>query len=77
MRNTVVIIFMLFSLFVFSQEGNRTDGKGKQGEWKKYHKNGMLHKVGSFKNDKPIGEFKYYYDTGKIQAKMTHAGNQS
>ena len=37
----------------------------------------MLHKVGSFKNDKPIGEFKYYYNTGKIQAKMTHDGNQS
>ncbi len=73
MRNLIVAFFMLFGLVAFAQEGNKTDAKGqKQGEWKKYHTNGMLRYVGSFKNDKPLGEFKYYYDTGKIQSKMDH-----
>ncbi len=73
MRNVVVVILMLISLLAFAQGENKTDTKGlKQGEWKKYHKNGIVRYEGSFKNDKPIGEFKYYYDTGKIQRKMTH-----
>ena len=78
MRNLLVIVFVLFGLLAFSQGENKTDAKGgKQGEWKKYHKNGMLRYVGSFQNDNPIGEFKYYYDTGKIQAKMNHSGTIS
>ncbi len=77
MRNLYTVILILLSLFVFSQEGNKTDAKGKQGGWKKYHKNGMLSKVGFFKDDKAVGEWKYYYDTGKIQRKMTHKGSHS
>lgn len=73
MRNVIVVLFMLFGFASFSQEVNKTDTKGrKQGEWKKYHKNGMLRYVGNFKNDNPVGEFKYYYDTGNIQSKMDH-----
>lgn len=75
MKRVVVVVFMLFGFIAFSQGENKTDSKGeKQGEWKKYHKNGMLRYVGSFKNDKPVGEFKYYYDTGKMQTKMNHKG---
>ncbi len=77
MKNVFVVIIVLFSQAVFSQEGNKTDAKGKQGEWKKYHENGALRYVGSFKNDQPIGEFTYYYNTGKIQSKMTHTKNGS
>ena len=76
MRNVFVITLMLFSLLAFSQGDNKTDVKGhKQGEWKKYHPNGMLRYVGNFKNDKPVGEFKYYYDTGNLQTKMSHKGS--
>ena len=32
MRNLYIVIFILLSLVAFSQEGNITDGKGKQGE---------------------------------------------
>jgi len=78
MKNLFVVIFVLFSVLAFSQGENKTDAKGqKQGEWKKYHKNGMLRYVGSFKNDKPIGVFKYYYDTGKLQVEMTHLKSKS
>ncbi len=78
MKNLFVVICMLFGSLAFSQGENKTDSKGqKQGEWKKYHKNGVLRYVGNFKNDKPTGVFKYYYDTGKIQVKMTHFGLES
>ena len=77
MRNLIVVIFMLFGLLVFGQGDNKTDAKGKQGEWKKYHKNGMLSKVGNFNNDKPIGEWLYYFDTGKVKAKLDHKGSES
>lgn len=64
---------MLSTAFVFSQAENKVDGKGlKQGEWKKFHDNGILRYEGNFKNDSPIGEFKYYYDTGNIQTKIKH-----
>ncbi len=78
MKNLFVVIFVMFGFLAFSQGENKTDAKGqKQGEWKKYHKNGMLRYVGNFKNNKPIGEFKYYYESGSVQAKMSHKGTTS
>ncbi len=78
MKNLVVIIFVMFGFLAVAQDGNKKDAKGlKQGEWKKYHSNGMLRYVGNFKDDKPVGVFKYYYDTGNLQVKMTHYGEVS
>ncbi len=78
MKNLLLIIFTCFTLFVFSQEENQTDAKGKkQGLWKKYHPNGMIRYKGNFKDDQPIGEFIYFYDTGKLQVKITHFGTES
>jgi len=78
MKKIFLVTLLLSGLAVFSQEGNKSDAKGqKQGEWKKYHKNGMLRYVGNFINDKPVGEFKYYYDTGNIQSKMDHKAGAS
>lgn len=78
MKNIFLVVLMMSGLTVFSQEGNKTDAKGqKQGEWKKHHENGMVRYIGSFKNDKPVGEFKYYYDSGNIQSKMDHKNGAS
>lgn len=78
MKRIITIIFILFSVLAFSQDGNVTDAKGKkQGLWKKYYANGMLYFVGNFKDDKPVGEFNYFYDSGKLQVKITHFGNVS
>jgi len=75
MKNLFVILFTCFTLFSFSQDENLTDAQGKkQGLWKKYHDNGMIRYKGNFKDDQPIGEFIYFYDTGKLQVKMTHFG---
>lgn len=55
---------------------NKTDAKGlKQGKWAKNHPNGTLRYSGQFENDKPVGEFKYYYETGKPKATVTHFGD--
>lgn len=77
MRHLLIIFIFLFNLTLVAQETNKTDAKGKQGLWKKYHENGKLRYEGSFKDDKPIGTFKYYYDTGELQVEMKHEGNIS
>ena len=61
MNKLIVVIYIFIGLSGFSQGENKIDANGqKQGEWKKYHENGMLRYIGTFKNDKPIDEFKYY-----------------
>jgi antitoxin component YwqK of YwqJK toxin-antitoxin module len=78
MKSLLLILFSCFTLFVFSQEENQTDVNGKkQGLWKKYHPNGMLRYSGNFKDDKPIGVFKYYYESGNFQIKITHSGSEA
>jgi len=78
MKNIFLIVLMLSGLTVFSQEENKTDVNGqKQGEWKKYHENGMLRYVGSFENNKAVGEFTYYYDSGNVQSKIDHKNGSS
>lgn len=48
---------------------NYTDINGmKQGNWKTLYPNGNLAYEGYFKNDKPLGAFKRYYENGKIQS---------
>ena len=64
----------LVSLIGFAQEStNQTDASGKkQGVWKKNHPNGKLKYEGQFKDDLPIGVFKYFYDVGKLSATNNH-----
>ena len=50
---------------------NQVDSKGlKQGFWKKNYPNGKLMYSGSFKDGKPVGEMRRYYNTGDLQALM-------
>ncbi len=71
MRNLILILFSLFSLSLFAQNGeviNRTDAKGnKQGFWKKME-NGKLVYEGQFKDNVPYGTFKYYHENGKLKS---------
>lgn len=70
------ITFAFLSISLFSQE-NLVDSKGKkQGSWKKYFPStSILDYEGSFKDDIPVGEFKYYFKNGKIKAKMVFKDN--
>ena len=80
----IVIIFLLVSssVLLFGQSApdtiNRTDSKGrKQGVWKKTHpQNTVYQYVGQFKDDKPYGTFKYYYEDGALKSivKFSNSG---
>jgi antitoxin component YwqK of YwqJK toxin-antitoxin module len=48
---------------------NKTDKTGKKtGCWIKNYDNGKMRYQGRFENDKPIGEFKYFYEDGSLKA---------
>jgi antitoxin component YwqK of YwqJK toxin-antitoxin module len=70
MKNLFTIILLLLCSISFSQ--NKTDDQDrKQGVWKKGYKNSAVFKyVGQFKDDKPYGEFIYFYESGNIQSKI-------
>ncbi|MHC1707656.1 MAG: toxin-antitoxin system YwqK family antitoxin [Bacteroidales bacterium] len=71
----LLIIFLVLPgiLFCQSQQAedkpiNLKDSKGrKQGFWKKIE-SGTVKYEGTFKDDKPVGQFKYYYPGGKVKA---------
>ncbi|MDP3556097.1 MAG: hypothetical protein Q8T03_01910 [Bacteroidota bacterium] len=67
MKKLLFIAFILTSLFAVAQT---TDANGKkQGYWKqKDEKTNKLVYEGEFKDDKPIGKFKYYYPNDSIRA---------
>jgi antitoxin component YwqK of YwqJK toxin-antitoxin module len=67
MKHLILIAF-IFPLVVLGQ--NKTDKKGlKQGVWEvKYDNSSVIRYKGSFKNNKPFGEFVYYYENGKVKA---------
>lgn len=55
---------------------NEVDAKGrKQGVWQGYDVNGNLKYKGNFKDGVPVGEFVYYYPSGKVRARAMHAGD--
>jgi antitoxin component YwqK of YwqJK toxin-antitoxin module len=60
------IIFLLpYCSFSQPEKINQTDSKGlKQGKWEKKFDNGKIRYSGTFKDDKPIGTFNYYYESG-------------
>jgi antitoxin component YwqK of YwqJK toxin-antitoxin module len=70
-KKHLLLFFLIVSIFSNSQE-NKVDGKGKkQGYWKKmFPATSITDYEGTFKDDIPVGEFKYYFKNGKIKAKM-------
>ncbi|NVN95736.1 MAG: LytTR family transcriptional regulator DNA-binding domain-containing protein [Bacteroidetes bacterium] len=73
-KNGILFLSLFyFSTLVFSQQVtdtiNKTDKSGKkQGFWKKKDEKGILKYEGSFLDNYPIGEFKYYYEDGQTKA---------
>ncbi|NDB33755.1 MAG: hypothetical protein EB023_00040 [Flavobacteriia bacterium] len=53
---------------------NVTDASGrKQGYWIKYYSDGKTPQYeGNFKNDQPVGEFRYYFPNGKVKSIVQH-----
>jgi antitoxin component YwqK of YwqJK toxin-antitoxin module len=52
---------------------NQTDKQGlKQGYWKGFYENKKIKYTGYFKDNKPVGTFKRYYDEGILKAIMEY-----
>ena len=68
----ILLLLSLHAVVVFAQ--NYTDASGKkQGKWVKYYPNGHISIYeGVFKDDHPVGEFRYYYPSGKVKTIVQH-----
>ncbi len=66
------LLFFALCFFGISMRAQVTDASGKkQGYWKKIdEKTKKLFYEGEFKDNKPVGKFKYYYPNDSVQAIM-------
>jgi antitoxin component YwqK of YwqJK toxin-antitoxin module len=76
--SVICFIMAIFPVLIFAQPAgktNFTDSLGrKQGYWKKYSKDTLKYE-GQFKDNNPVGEFKYYFYNGKVKALTTYSDN--
>lgn len=57
---------------------NQTDANNlKQGYWKKSYPNGKLMYKGFFKDNKPVGEMRRYYESGALKALLVYDNNST
>lgn len=79
MRTTTILVIILSSLWAYSQPSdslNKLDERNrKQGIWKKKYPNGVVRYRGLFTDDKPVGEFRYYTEEGRLKSIVAHAGD--
>jgi len=55
---------------------NQTDANGhKQGKWVGKYPGGSIRYEGSFKDDKPVGDWKRFHENGKIKAQLFNLPN--
>lgn len=65
-------VFLLGNASLMAQDYNCTDDKGRrQGLWTDFYPNGQKRYEGNFKNNKCVGEFKYYDEQGRLKATNT------
>lgn len=65
----IIMICLCANYTLDAQNYNNIDSKGRrQGEWRDVYANGNIRYQGRFKNDKPVGEFKYYDEEGNLKA---------
>ena len=70
----VFFLILMCSLSSTVHGQNKKDSQGrKQGAWVRYYPDGktMLYS-GQFKDDQPVGEFRYYFESGKIKSIVQH-----
>lgn len=73
---SMLLVLFSFSFSAFSQTDtlfNQTDGNNlKQGYWKKSYPNGRLMYKAFFKDGKPVGEMKRYFESGRLRVLMNY-----
>lgn len=74
MRKFLLFISIIFLSFTYlqAQDLNQVDSNGnKQGKWRKTYLSGVIKYEGQFRNDKPYGIFKHYYEDAQLKANTT------
>lgn len=75
-KSAFVALFILFSVIVVAQKDtvfNQTDANNlKQGWWTKSYPDGTIMYKGFFKDNKPVGEMRRYYENGALKASLVY-----
>ncbi len=77
-RTLSLTVVLFIATLVFGQNDtlNQVDNMGlKQGFWVKKYPNGKTLYEGQFKDGKPVGIMKRYYESGELRAKMFYPEN--
>ena len=79
MRIFATLFLFFLSVTAVVAQQNQVDAKGrKQGAWTKTYPNSrVVQYKGQFKDDKPVGAFTYYYESGKVKAVIKHDVNST
>ncbi|MFK8037662.1 MAG: toxin-antitoxin system YwqK family antitoxin [Crocinitomicaceae bacterium] len=73
MKYKILSVLLVLSSTIIAQVNQVDSQKRKQGSWEVFYKNTAAYKYkGQFKDDKPYGIFTYYYQSGRIQAKVNY-----
>lgn len=69
-----LVSILFFIPIIHNAQLNKVDQKGwKQGAWVKYYPESKVAIYqGQFKDNKPFGEFRYYFASGKVKALILH-----
>ena len=74
MRKLILLFIIITGSFTFlsaQNSINQIDAKGhKQGKWIGKYPGGAVRYEGSFKDDKPVGDWKRFHENGKIKARL-------
>jgi len=77
MKTRLVILLSLFIISGTTLAQNVTDPAGKkQGPWMKKYPNGKIMYEGTFKDDKPVGQFKRYTEEGILFSELTYSNGK-
>jgi antitoxin component YwqK of YwqJK toxin-antitoxin module len=72
-KHSFLLLILLATFATAGAQENQTDAAGlKQGIWLKKYSNGNPLYEGVFKDNKPVGVFKRYYEDGKLQSVLTY-----
>ncbi|TXC82058.1 toxin-antitoxin system YwqK family antitoxin [Luteibaculum oceani] len=71
-RALLFLVCSVIAIAGFSQK-NTIDNQGrKQGIWEKKYQDGSTKYIGQFKDDKPVGEFIYYYPGERVKSVLNY-----
>jgi antitoxin component YwqK of YwqJK toxin-antitoxin module len=76
LKKILTVLLLIGTIVSTGLAQNSKDEKGrKQGFWRKADSAGKVIYEGNFKDDKPFGEFRYFYEDGKVRNKLMYSND--